>query len=115
MEGASTEPTPAETLRSQSEKVEYVVQRLGFFDPAVEEWVDGLRDTTNAVWQDIAKVTVPKRTQTRTIVLQALSDAGIDVKDALEEGMRFRILDEEHAYAHGLKVKEPREPEIELA
>jgi hypothetical protein len=109
--GENTEPTPAEQLRSQSEKVEYVVSRrqeLTVID-------DGVEESLVVIFRDIATVSVPKRTQQRTILLLALSDAGIAAKDALEQGMRFRILDEEHAHAHGLKVKEPREPEIELA
>lgn len=101
----SAEPTPAEALRASAEKVEYVVQLL---EPAIDE---GARKE----WTDIAVVAVPKRSQTRTILLQGLSDAGVSAKTAIAEGLRFRVLDAEAAHEHRLKVKEPREPEIELA
>lgn len=72
-------------------------------------------DTGAVLWDDIATVTVPKRSQTRTVLLTGLTQAGISAQEALENGYRFRVLDSDTAKGHGLRVKEPREPEIELA
>lgn len=92
---AQTTATPAE---GTSEEVEYVLQK-----PVGE-----------GRWDDVATFSVPKRSQTRTVLLTGLREAGIAPADALKAGLRFRILDQEAAHEHGLKVKEPREPEIEL-
>lgn len=106
------EPTggPSDAKQTPDEVgVLYVVQQLGYHDGG--EWVvapDGESD----VWTDIATVTVPKRTQGRTILLRAIAVTGMKPEEVLEDG--FRLLDEEAGTVRRLRVKEPREPDFEL-
>lgn len=88
-----------------AEQVEYTISRL----EQPEEHDPG------DMWADIVTVSVPKRSQTRTVLFAGLEKLGISPQSALQSGQRFRVLDAETAKGHGLKVKEPREPEIELA
>lgn len=65
-------------------------------------------------WRDV-KVTLSKRSKTRTVLLAGLKQASIDPADAMHHGTRFRVLNESEAVTHGLKAREPREPELELS
>lgn len=64
-------------------------------------------------WQDI-RVEVAKRSKTRTVLFAGLQKAGVEPQDALNKGLRCRVLNEDEAHEYGLKAKEPRAPEIEL-
>jgi hypothetical protein len=48
---------------------------------------------TRTAWFDVATVTVPPRTKSRTVIRQAAKDAGLDVTD----GLRVRLLPAEVA------------------
>jgi len=98
VEASSQVPGGAKQTREE-EGVEYVVQRrvgtIGGDGPG---------------WLDVATVTVPKRSQTRTIVVAGTNEAGI--KPTLTD--RFRVLDTTAARELQLKPKAQPEPEFEV-
>lgn len=100
MEGSSQVPGGAKQTREE-DGVEYVVQRK------VNE---PMRSGSGATWEDIATVTVPKRSQVRTIVLAGVKEAGI--KPTLTD--RFHILDATASRELQLKAKAQPEPEYEV-
>jgi hypothetical protein len=69
---------------------------------------------TGGAWEDVY-VTLSKRSKTRTVLMAGLKQAGVDPVQAMRDGLRFRVLNEKEAATHGLKEREPREPELELA
>lgn len=85
----------------EEDGVEYVVQRK------VNE---PMRSGSGTTWEDIATVTVPKRSQVRTIVVAGVKEAG--AKPALTD--RFRVLDVTAARELQLKPKAQPEPEFEV-
>jgi hypothetical protein len=95
VEASSQVPGGAKQTRDE-EGVEYVVQRR----------LTG----ESGRWEDVATVTVPKRSQTRTIVVAGTNEAGI--KPALTD--RFRVLDATAARELQLKPKAQPEPEFEV-
>lgn len=98
MEASSQVPGGAKQTRDE-EGVEYVVQRK--------------RDHITAerpAWDDIATVTVPKRSQVRTIIVAAVKEAG--VQPSISD--RFRVLDATAARELQLKPKAQPEPEFEV-
>jgi hypothetical protein len=102
VEASSQVPGGAKQTRDE-EGVEYVVQRR-LVGSVSSVGGDG------PAWLDIATVTVPKRSQTRTIVVAGTNEAGI--KPALTD--RFRVLDTTAARELQLKPKAQPEPEFEV-
>lgn len=99
MEASSQVPGGAKQTREEEDGVEYVVQRRK-------------NETSSVVglWEDIATVTVPKRSQVRTIVVAAVKEAGAQPR--LTD--RFRVLDATAARELQLKPKAQPEPEFEV-
>jgi hypothetical protein len=81
--------------------VTYVVQR----QRGVSRWMTDDTDAMQADgWQDIATVQVPPRTKRRTVIEQALAQAGIKPGDTPE---RLRALDVDSAEALTFEPHQP--------
>jgi hypothetical protein len=100
VEASSQVPGGAKQTREE-EGVEYVVQRRFTLPDS---------HSGNENWEDIATVTVPKRSQVRTIVVAAVKEAGAQPR--LTD--RFRVLDATAARELQLKPKAQPEPEFEV-
>lgn len=100
---APLDPGPAKQTKDEPKQT-YVVQRRCHPTANLSELASG-----GDVWQDIETVHVPKRTQTKTILADALRGS-----DLLDKNERFRVLDVEAAAEFAVKPKERPAPEFEV-